>query len=96
MLEENRNYEISRDVETDLRAPRASSFDNPPMVQNIDRTEDFSSTNQNNSKPLSKEEIEIKKKSNFRIFVLFIVIDLAMLGVIIWQIVSLFIDLFQN
>lgn len=48
----------------------------------------------NKAKQLTSEEIQLKKKKqNFRIFVLFIIVDVALLAYIIYLIISTFVSL---
>lgn len=81
MNEENKNQILSR-----------NENDSSNLLVNVEQENIKDNTNIKNDEAKENEEIR-KKLSNFRVFMLFVTLSLALFGVIIWQIVSLFMNL---
>jgi len=91
---DNHNGVISR---VDPQPARNMSV--PRVVSNTEKPTNMISGPAQHTEPVNKpknELVEQKKKSNFRLFVLFVILDIALFSFVITEIVLLFIDIAKN
>lgn len=85
MTEEKKNISLSRDV--------TSLNNNVAEVRDSGDVNHIETFEEKEAKRVNEEKALQKKKSNLRVFVLFLILDLALFGVILWQIITLFMKL---
>jgi hypothetical protein len=91
---ENHNGIISR-----VEPKPARSMNVPRVVSNEEKPTNMISSNVPGTNTPNKPKNELeeqKKKSNFRLFVLFVILDIALFAFVITEIVLLFLDIAKN